>query len=311
VSATASSDMTMKLAERIKKAIEDVSLQEDLDAAADGIARAFLEVAKEAATALSSTAIRELHGMSSLFSSETWRGGKTALEMALTLQRFFDTTKAPMDRGSHRRLVVQTLQKLAEAYVAALMDTLPPVTDLLLIRIRADIEVFSELVAANVPAHDASHAAAGGGGRAPEAPDLLEPLPAVVQLLADDEVEGVVLAYYSVIQHLPSFTTAKLGQLLRCRRDLSRAQQREIVGQCLTLHRNVCGPDSAPQAAGDVVPAAPLTQQVQRALAVADRARSGLLSRLRTYSLKTPSTGGVAAGRSSAGSSSAQVDGNG
>mmetsp|Transcript_29406 Transcript_29406/g.52588 ORF Transcript_29406/g.52588 Transcript_29406/m.52588 type:complete len:175 (-) Transcript_29406:833-1357(-) len=127
-SATASSDMTMELAECLGEALDDPMLKEDLEGEADGIARNFLEVAKVALSSLAEAALQTpamAAELMALFTTDAWRKGKTASGIAMHVQEFFERMKGPVDKGNHRRLVAETFRKLARMYVVALFEMLP------------------------------------------------------------------------------------------------------------------------------------------------------------------------------------------
>jgi len=161
------------------------------------------------------------------------------------------------------------------------------------VRVRADLDEFNFLVDTKVPAHATMEEGADGRRVANEPSDMLEPLPSVLQLFEDDTAEGLVLAYYTALLYMPALAPAQIDRLLRTRRDLSRADHHEILGQCITLYKNSTGDDNFAPGPVDVTggaPAVPVAQKVRRAISAADKARCGLLGRFKTYSLSSRGT---------------------
>jgi hypothetical protein len=77
--------------------------------------------------------------------------------------------------------------------------------------------------------------------------------------------QGLVLAYYTALQYMPALAPAQIDRLLRTRRDLSRADHHEILGQCITLYKNSTGDDNFAPGPVDVTggaPAVPVAQKV-------------------------------------------------
>ncbi|GMH41556.1 hypothetical protein BSKO_09466 [Bryopsis sp. KO-2023] len=215
-------DMSIDFVEHVEEAIDE-EYKNTLEV--EEVCRGFLDVGKLAMKKVTEGMFSDpgmVDLLKKLYQGVEWVEGRVTATFIATILDYFADLKEFLEPSIFRRVVESTLDMSMSAFTSALMSKIPPITEVVLERMKADEEELTEFYKKYM--------------KADKVEAIIQKLTNLRTLACSSDTEAFLLSYLAILDSDVNTQPIIVERICNARQDMTKQDAAEVVEQCKDMY---------------------------------------------------------------------------